>query len=57
MPEPYSSREIFRILEEEILSLKIAPGELHRKNVLCDRFGVSRSPIRSVLQEFGCMTW
>ena len=51
MPDRYSSREIFRILEEEILSLKIAPGESLSENELCERFGVSRSPIRSVLQE------
>ena len=51
MPERYSSREIFRILEEEILTLKIAPGESLSENELCERFGVSRSPIRSVLQE------
>ncbi len=51
MPDRYSSREIFRILEEEILTLKIAPGESLSENELCERFGVSRSPIRSVLQE------
>ncbi|HPF88638.1 MAG TPA: GntR family transcriptional regulator [Candidatus Limiplasma sp.] len=51
MPDRYSSREIFRILEEEILTLKIPPGESLSENELCERFGVSRSPIRSVLQE------
>lgn len=51
MPDRYSSREIFRILEEEILTLRIAPGETLSENELCERFGVSRSPIRSVLQE------
>ena len=51
MPDSYSSREIFRILEEEIITLKIAPGESLSENELCERFGVSRSPIRSVLQE------
>ena len=34
MPERYSSREIFRILEEEILTLKIAPGESLSENEL-----------------------
>jgi len=43
--------EIFRILEGEILSLKIPPGTTLSENELCQRFGVSRSPIRSVLQE------
>lgn len=45
------SREIFETLESEILSLKLKPGQLLSENALCDRFGVSRSPIRSVLQE------
>ena len=51
MSERFSSREIFRILENEIITLKIKPGESLSENVLCERFGVSRSPIRSVLQE------
>lgn len=51
MSEHYSSREIFRILENEIITLKIKPGESLSENVLCERFLVSRSPIRSVLQE------
>lgn len=46
-----SSRDIFRILENEILTLKIKPGTDLSENALCARFGVSRSPIRSVLQE------
>lgn len=45
------SREIFETLESEILHLKLKPGELLSENALCARFGVSRSPIRSVLQE------
>ena len=51
MSEHYSSREIFRILEDEIITLKIKPGDSLSENLLCERFGVSRSPIRSVLQE------
>ncbi len=47
----YASRDIFRILEHEIITLKIKPGTLLSENALCARFGVSRSPIRSVLQE------
>ena len=45
------SREIFETLESEILNLKLKPGQLLSENALCTRFGVSRSPIRSVLQE------
>ena len=51
MNDSYASKDIFRILEHEILSLKIKPGSLLSENTLCARFGVSRSPIRSVLQE------
>lgn len=43
-------REIYRILEEEIVQLKILPGETLSENTLCKRFDVSRTPIRSVLQ-------
>lgn len=45
------SREIFETLEAEILNLTLKPGQLLSENALCVRFGVSRSPIRSVLQE------
>lgn len=45
------SKDIFETLETEILTLKLKPGELLSENALCERFGVSRSPIRSVLQE------
>lgn len=45
------SREIFETLESEILNLTLKPGQLLSENALCARFGVSRSPIRSVLQE------
>ena len=51
MKTAYTSREIFTILEQEIISLKIKPGTLLSENALVERFGVSRSPIRSVLQE------
>ena len=51
MKTGFTSREIFNILEHEIITLKIKPGSLLSENALCDRFGVSRSPIRSVLQE------
>lgn len=42
--------ELYHILEDEICSLKILPGEALSENQLCKRFGVSRTPIRSVLQ-------
>lgn len=51
MNRRYTSREIFSILEKEILTLEIKPGSPLSESSLCERFGVSRSPIRSVLQE------
>lgn len=50
MGSPHSPSDIYRILEDEIISLKIAPGETLTENGLCERFQVSRTPIRSVLQ-------
>lgn len=46
----YTCEEIYRILEDEILALDIKPGQMLSENVLCERFSVSRTPIRSVLQ-------
>ena len=45
-----SCDEIYQIIENEIVSLKIRPGESLSENSLCKRFSVSRTPIRSVLQ-------
>lgn len=42
--------EIYAILEQELVSLKLRPGDLLSENQLCKRFNVSRTPIRSVLQ-------
>ncbi len=50
MSVPPNTKEIYQILESEIVSLKIAPGEVLTENSLCERFQVSRTPIRSVLQ-------
>lgn len=45
-----NTEEIYHILEDEICSLAILPGEALSENQLCKRFGISRTPIRSVLQ-------
>ena len=44
--------EIYKILEDEIVSLRIQPGDILSENSLCKRFHVSRTPIRSVLDAF-----
>lgn len=45
-----SCDEIYEQLEDEIVLLKIKPGEILSEHPLCKRFNVSRTPIRSVLQ-------
>ncbi len=45
-----SSERIYDILESEIINLKIPPGSLLSEAELCERFSVSRTPIRTVLQ-------
>ncbi len=42
--------EIYRELTREIVSMQLLPGQTISENGLCERFGVSRTPIRSVLQ-------
>ena len=42
--------EIYTQLTREIVSMKLLPGQTISENSLCERFGVSRTPIRSVLQ-------
>ena len=50
MKRTYSVDEIYQILEAELVSLTIKPGDIISENSLCQRFDVSRTPIRSVLQ-------
>lgn len=45
-----SNDEIYEILEREIVTLEIKPGEALSENTLCKRFNISRTPIRGVLQ-------
>ena len=47
---PASSEHMYQVLKNEILTLVIKPGEAMSENELCKRFGVSRTPVRSVLQ-------
>ena len=50
MAELQRTEDIYQTLEDEIVSLKILPGETLSENQLCKRFGISRTPVRSVLQ-------
>lgn len=42
--------KIYRSLEDDIVALRIPPGSKLSENALCQRFHVSRTPIRSVMQ-------
>lgn len=50
MKSQLSINEIYKIVEDEIVSLLVKPNEMLGENALSSRFGVSRTPIRSVLQ-------
>lgn len=45
-----SSEYIYQCLRDEIIHLALKPGQSISENELCERFSVSRTPIRSVLQ-------
>ena len=46
----FSSEEIYKILEKELVTLQIKPNEILSENALCARFDVSRTIVRSALQ-------
>ena len=46
----FTGQEIYEKLKEEILTLKIIPGEKISENDICERFNVSRTPVRSAFQ-------
>ena len=50
MKNQLSNEQIYRTLEDEIVSLSIKPNEALGENSLAARFGISRTQIRSVLQ-------
>lgn len=43
----------FRLLEEEIVTLRLAPGEVLSEAALSKRLGIGRTPIREALQRLG----
>ncbi len=50
MEHTYTTDEIYQLLETDLVSLRLKPGQLISENTLCQQFHVSRTPIRSVLQ-------
>jgi DNA-binding GntR family transcriptional regulator len=45
-----NSNRIYRTLKEEILNLTIPPGKAISESAVCERFSVSRTPVRSAFQ-------
>ena len=41
--------QVFETLKREILDLKLEPGRMISENEICERFGVSRTPVRDAL--------
>ena len=42
--------QVFETLKREILDLKLEPGRMVSENEICERFGVSRTPVRDALR-------
>lgn len=51
MSERLTTAEIYQILRDRICLLKYPPGTVLRESTLAAEFGVSRTPIRAVLQQ------
>ena len=50
MGEQLHPEDVYQTLENDIVTLKIKPGEIISENQLCKRFGISRTPVRAALQ-------
>ncbi len=50
--ERYRNREemVYETLKRDILDLALKPGQLLKETELCERFGVSRTPVRDALR-------
>lgn len=50
--ERYRNREemVYETLKQDILDLALKPGQLLKETELCERFGVSRTPVRDALR-------
>lgn len=45
-----SNNDIYNIVKDEILNLKLKPGQPLSENTVAKRFGVSRTPVRTVFE-------
>ena len=48
----YKNREemVYQVLKKEILDLELKPGQLIKETEICERFSVSRTPVRDALR-------
>ena len=44
------NNDLYEILRDEILSLRLVPGSLLSENAVCKRFNISRTPVRGVFE-------
>lgn len=44
------SEMVFETLKQEILDLELKPGQMISENEICERFGVSRTPVREAVR-------
>lgn len=42
--------DVYELMKREILSLEIKPGTLITEQIICDKYGISRTPSRHVMQ-------
>lgn len=47
----YTSNDIYQILEQEITTLELSPGQYISESEISKRFGVSRTPVRDVFKK------
>lgn len=50
MEHNLTNEQLYKQIEDEIVTLKIPPGEILSENTLCKRLNISRTPVRSLLQ-------
>lgn len=42
--------DVYELMKREILSLEIKPGTMITEQIICDKYGISRTPSRHVMQ-------
>jgi DNA-binding GntR family transcriptional regulator len=48
---PNLAEQAYRLLEEQLVTLKLAPGELIAEKDLMDKAGIGRTPVREAIQK------